>query len=209
MTVSLQSLDHIRSTLLVKIEIARYRTTEGAFPTQKTILFNDSIYDIVTSEGVFLGMGGLTEIGSTKNAIRNQGSAVSIGLSGIPQENTREILYSDIKGSVVTIARGFFFPGTNTLISDLDIPVATGGFVGRFGGFISTYTIEDAVDQDTQTSTVNVVFECSPLTSLYKKITRGLRTNPKDLLFRTNNEDVSFNRVPALENKEFFFGKPA
>lgn len=209
MTVSLQSLDHIRSTLLVKIEIARYRTTEGAFPTQNTIRFNDSIYDITTTDGLYLGLGSLTDIGSTKNGIRNQGASVSIGLSGIPQENVREILYSDVKGSLVTISRGFYYPGTNTLISDIDIPVATGGFVGRFAGFISTYTIEDAVDQDTQTSTVNVVFDCNPLTSVYQKITRGIRTNPSDLLFLTLNEDVSFNRVPALENKEFFFGKPA
>ena len=208
MTTSLQSLNHIRSTLLVKIVVSRYRATEGAFPTEETIRFNDSIYDINTDEGVFFGLGGLTDIGSTKNGIRNQGSGVSISLSGIPAENIQEVIYSDIKGSLVTISRGFFYPGTNSLISDLDLPVATGGFVGRFAGYISTYTIEDSMDQLTQTSTVNIVFECSPLNAVYKKITRGLRTNPSDLLYLTLDQDVSFNRVPALVNKEFFFGKP-
>lgn len=208
MTTSLQALRSIRSTLLVKIEIAEYRTSKNAFPTQETILFNDSIYDLTTTDGVYLGMGGLVDISSTKNGIRNPGGSVTISLSGIPVEDSRGVLYSSTKGSLVTISRAFYHPGTNDLISDLDLPIATGGIIGRFGGYISTYSIEDAIDHANQSSTVTIVFECNPLQNLYKSLVKGLRTNPVDLLYRTNNVDVSFNAVPSLSGKEYYFGKP-
>lgn len=208
MTVSLQDLTSIRSTLLVKLEISEYRTNKTDFPTELTILFNDSIYDLNTTDGVYQGLGGLVDIGSTKNGIRNQGGAVSIAISGIPQTDVKAVLNSRIKGSRVTIARGFYHPGSNQLISDLDLPMATGGIVGRFGGYISTYTIQDDVSHENQSSTVTVVFECNPLTNLYKNLVKGLRTNPVDLRYRTNDVDVSFDRVPNLSDKEFYFGKP-
>jgi hypothetical protein len=193
---------------LVKLQISEYRTSRDAFPTALTILFNDSIYDLNTTDGVYQGLGSLVDIGSTKNAIRNQGSTVSIAISGIPAMDSRAVLYSNIKGSKVTVARAFYQPGSNQLISDLDLPVATGGIVGRFAGYVSTYTIQDDVSHENQSSTVTVVFECNPLTNLFKNLVKGVRTNPVDLRFLTNDVDAGFDAVPNLSSKEFYFGKP-
>lgn len=208
MTTSLQSLTSIRSTLLVKLEISAYREEPDDFPTEQTVLFNDSIYDLTTTDGVYTGLGGLLDIGSTKNGIRNQGGGVSIAISGIPQTDVKAVINSNIKGSKVTIARAFYQPGSNLLISDLDLPMASGGIVGRFGGYISTYTIQDDVSHENQSSTVTIVFDCNPLTNLYKNLVKGLRTNPVDLRYLTGDLDVSFDRVPNLRDKEFYFGKP-
>lgn len=206
LTTSLQSLNAFRSTLMVKHEIAEYRTSATAFPSLTTLRYNDSIYDITTTDGTYTGLGPLLSITSSKNALRSANAQISIGISGIPANDARAILYSSIKGSTIQVYRAFFASGTNTPISDLDFPQATGGITGRFAGYVSTYTMEDAIDTETGLGTVTILMDCVPLTGILQRLTKGVRTNPVDLRYLTNDADVSFDNIPALEEAEWFFG---
>lgn len=206
MTTSLQSLNAFRSTLLVRHTIQEYRTTATAFPSLTTLRYNDSIYDLTTTEGTYTGLGPLLNLSSSKNALRSNSATISVTISGIPINDARAILYSSIKGSTIQIQRAFFQSGTNTLISDLDFPAATGGITGRFAGYVSTYTLEDVVDPETGIGTVSILMDCVPITNLLTRVVKGVRTNPVDLRYLTNDADVSFDNVPALEEAEWFFG---
>ena len=191
---------------MVQHTIEQYRTTEGAFPSLTTLRYNDSIYDITTTDGTYTGLGGLLSISSSKNALRSNNATISVGISGIPIADARAILYSSIKGSQLNIYRAFYYPGSNNLITDLDYPSATNGITGRFAGYVSTYTMEDTMDPETGIGTVNILMDCVPLTNTLSKITKGIRTNPVDLRFITADVDVSFDNVPALEQAQWFFG---
>lgn len=191
---------------MVQHTIDEYRTTATDFPSLTTLRYNDSIYDITTTDGTYTGLGGLLNITSSKNALRSNSATISVGISGIPQADARAILYSSIKGSQLNIYRAFYYAGTNNLITDLDYPSATNGITGRFAGYVSTYTLEDTIDPETGTGTVTILMDCVPLTSTLTKITRGMRTNPVDLRYLTADADVSFDNIPALEQAQWFFG---
>lgn len=206
LTTSLQSLNAFRSTLMVKHVIDEYRTSESAFPSLTTLRYNDSIYDVTTTDGTYTGLGPLLTVSSSKNALRSNNAQISIGISGIPANDAKAILYSSIKGSSITLFRAFYQSGTNTPISDLDFPFASGGITGRFAGFVSTYTMEDVIDPETGIGTVSILMDCVPLTNILSRLTKGLRTNPVDLRYLTNDTDVSFDNIPALEEAEWFFG---
>ena len=151
MTTSLQSLDHIQSMLLIKWTIYNYREEPGDFPNTQIIRFNDSIRDKDFTEGggvvTYSGLGPLVSFGNTKNSIRSSGSGTALGLSGVPDTQIKTLLASDIKGSRIEIFRFLQYPGTDTAIADLDFTGgATGGVIGRFLGYVNTYTINDDVN---------------------------------------------------------------
>lgn len=207
MTTVLQDLRHIRSTLVFDITVYKYREEPTDFPSEQILRFNDSIYPLVGSGGEeYPGLGPLVNLSSTRSEIRPSDNTFTISLSGIPQLAVKQILNSDIKGSQVLVRRVFFYPGTNTIISDLDFTSA--GTAGRYFGYVSTYTIEDAVDRQTLTSSVILNLECNSYINIFNKITRGIRTNPKDLRYLTSDADTSFDRVPALKDSNFVFGAP-
>lgn len=203
MTTALQDLDHLQSVLFVKIDIAEYRLNEGDFPQQEIIQINDSIWDIDLSDGTYLGAGQLLSLTQTISEIRPGDDSLTISLSGVPSDRVREIINSNIKGSEISVSRGFYYPGTKSIISDLDGTNA--GIGGRFYGYISSYSIIDDVDRNTLTNTVTIVFECINIIGLEKLLTKGVRTNPRDwnYLYPT---DTIMNRVPALEGTTFVFG---
>lgn len=211
MTTSLQSLQHIQIITLVRWTIAEYRTQPSDFPNVQTLRFNDSIRNIPATEGgasvTYTGLGGLLSYTRTKESVRSTGDKFAIGIAGIPQSETRTILASGIKGSQIEVFRLLQYPGTNNNIDDLDFARgATGGIVGRFAGFVNTYSIQDDIQHETDTRTVEIVLDCLNFAGILTKLTKGLRTNPQDLRFITSNTDPSFDNVPALNKAQWYFG---
>lgn len=211
MTTSLQSLQHIQNVNLIRWEIFEYRQQPGDFPNQQTFYFNDSIRDISLLVDGFpvtsLGLGPLITYSKTKESIRATGDKVTIGLSGVPDYELQALLASNIKGSKIQINRLIQYPGTNDSIVDLDYARASNGVVGRFTGFVNNYAINDDVQHSSQVRLVEVVLDCINFSAINVKNVAGIRTNPQDLRFLTNNVDESFDRIPALHEREYFFGE--
>jgi len=208
MTTSLQSLQHIQTTTMVKWKINAYRSTYGATPNVQTFLFTDGIRDITTSEGTYVGLGPLLSYSRTKEQIRASGDKVTLGLSGIPATEAVAALASDLKGSEISIFRRIEYPGTNTAITDLDHPRGSNGIVGRFAGFVSTFSINDDIQHESDIRLVEIVLDCINVTGVFRNLARGIRTNPKDLKFAAAN-DGSFDNVPGLAQQPWYFGKAA
>lgn len=210
MTTSLQSLDHIQSQLLIKWTIYNYREQPGDFPNQQILRFTDSIRDIEFTEGgavvEYSGLGPLVSFANTKNSVRSSGSGTAIGLAGVPADEIQTLLASDIKGSQIEIYRFLQYPGTNTAISDLDFTGgATGGVIGRFFGFVNTFTINDDINHTSDSRLVEVVLDCVNSTHIAQKLVRGVRTNPIDIRYLSLDE-AGFDNVPSLHESEWYFG---
>jgi hypothetical protein len=191
---------------MVEWTIYNYRENVGDFPNVQTLRFCDGIRDITTSAGTFTALGKLVSIGSTKETIRSTGQKVAIGIAGIPDTEVKTILASDIKGSKISLYRQFQYPGTNSAISDLDFPYSTGGVVGRFAGFVNTYSINDDIQLNTQIRTVEIVLDCVNFSGLLSKQVRGMRTNPSDIKYLSRDTEAGFDNVPTLYENEWFFG---
>ena len=210
MTTSLQSLDHIQSVLLIKWTIYNYREDPSDFPNTQVIRFNDSIRDINFVEDAasvtYLGLGPLISFGNTKNSIRSSGSGTALGLAGVPDSKIKTLLASDIKGSRLEIYRFLQYPGGDTAIADLDFTGgATGGVIGRFLGYVNTFTINDDINHTSDSRLVEVVLDCVNNTHLVSKLVRGVRTNPKDVRYLATDE-AGFDNVPSLHDSEWYFG---
>ncbi len=210
MTTSLQSLDHIQSVLLFKWTIYNYREDPSDFPNQQVLRFNDSIRDRDFTENgatvTYSGLGPLVSFTNTKNSIRSSGSGTAIGLAGVPEEQITTLLASDIKGSQVEIYRFLQYPGGDDAITDLDFTGgATGGVIGRFLGFVNTFTINDDINHTSDSRLVEVVLDCVNTTALATKLVRGVRTNPIDLRYLLTDE-AGFDNVPSLYESEWYFG---
>lgn len=210
MTTSLQSLDHIQSMLLIKWTIFNYREEPSDFPNTQVIRFTDSIRDKDFVEAgatvTYSGLGPLVSFGNTKNSIRSSGSGTALGLSGVPDSEIKTLLASDIKGSRLEIYRFLQYPGTDDAIADLDFTGGvTGGVIGRFLGFVNTFTINDDINHTSDTRLVEVVLDCVNNTHLVSKLVRGVRTNPKDVRYLSTDE-AGFDNVPSLYESEWYFG---
>lgn len=204
MTTALNSLSHVGSILAFEILVPRYRTSATQFPTEQTLRFNDSVYNLTINGELSYGAGPLLTLSSTVSEIRPNADDFSFSLSGIPQDRIREVIHSEIKGSTVTVSRVFTYPGTKQVITDLDL--STAGVVGRYKGRVSTYSIDDSIDPLTGESSITITFECNSQVNLLKNITRGMRTNPVDLRYITGDTDVSFDRVPNLKYANISWG---
>jgi hypothetical protein len=207
MTTALTSLTDIAHVILFSINIKRYRVNEGDFPQEETLRFTDSVRTFVDEQGfTYTPLGPLVAIGPTSSDIQVKDDSFTFSISGVPQIRVKEIINSEIKGSRVNVQR-VFFETDGTQIVDLDYGFGLGN-AGRFQGYINNYSIEDNIDPRNRTSTITINFECNSISTILKRSTRGLRTNPRDLRAITSPPDASFDRVPLLSGENFVWGKP-
>lgn len=207
MATALTSLTDFAHIMAFKINIKKYRAAEGDFPQEETLRFTDSIRTFVDEQGfTYTPLGPLVSIGDTTSNIQVSDDTFTFSISGLPQLAVREVINSEIKGSFVLVQR-VFFTNSGTQITDLDYGFGLGN-AGRFQGYINNYSIEDSIDPYSRNSAIRINFECNSVSSIYKRTTRGLRTNPKDLRYLTNDQDVSFDRVPILAGENIVFGEP-
>ena len=126
---------------------------------------------------------------------------MNITISGIPNENVQEILYSDIKGSPISVYRVIFDSNTG------DILAITGNPAGRFFGYVNNYSIQNEIDVIELAGTTTVSFECGSFVNLLNTFVNGRRTNPVDQK-EFFPGDTSFDRVPNLVGSNYNFGAP-
>jgi len=183
MTINLSAYNSIQTNIFVKIDI----------PSYQVLTFSD-YHKTLSQGGVdYTGLGQLLSITQTTSSLRATQEELTIGISGIPSNNIPDILDHKIKGSKITVSRGFFNPDTASLIN----------FVGKFIGVVSNFSISDDLSNDTGNIVLTIV-STNIIEMLDNKIT-GRRTNPTDerLLYPT---DASFDRIPGLARSNFNFG---
>jgi len=193
----------VQSNLFIRIEIDEYRTTPTAAYTQEVLRFSDLNENFVINSETYLGLGNFMNISSSRSEIRASGGELTIGIAGIPNSAIAEIVNSKIKGSPVRVYRALFDPISGNLLNlgSVSNPL------GRYRGFVNNYSLTEEWNPDTRTSSNTITLVCSSSVDVLERKTTGRKTNPASMKKYFPN-DVSFDRVPALENATFDFGVP-
>jgi len=196
--IDLSSYNSVRTALFVRLQIDQYRTSPTASYTAEVLTFSDHNVDYSIAGELYQNLGNLMNVTATSSELRTSSNSVTIALSGIPNSAISEIVNSKIKSAPVDIFRGYFDATTGGAIA---------GVQGRFRGFVNNYSLQEDYDVDSRTASNTIILECASTIDILSRKTSGRRTNPESMK-RFYPTDVSFDRVPTLENTTFDFGNP-
>jgi hypothetical protein len=187
--IDLRSYSSLETAILVKWEV----------PNFSTAYITDYNMSISLNGEVYTNIGNLLNISDTTNNLTPTTSDITISLSGIPTNSISTILSQQIKGSTITIYRGFFNPNTNQLI-DLDPGPGVSNVLMKFKGIVTNYSISDQIDVSSSTSSSTIALTCNSMVEVLMNKVNGRRTNSSDFT------DKSMSKVQALSYSNFNFG---
>lgn len=196
--INLSSYTAVRTGIFVRIDVDEYRTTPGGSYSEQVLAFSDHNANFTIDGQVYTAIGNLMGITATNNELRTSSNTVTISLSGIPNSAIAEIVNSKIKSAPVRIYRAYFNANTGSQIGDTQ---------GRFRGFVNNYSLQEDYNVDTRDASNTIILQCSSTIDVLSRKYSGRKTNPESQKKYFPN-DLSMDRVPALENTTFDFGNP-
>ena len=124
---------------------------------------------------------------------------ITIAVSGIPSETNyiTRVLEAPILGGNVTLKRGFFHTGNSEIIS--------GQVFTRFKGVITNFQLQEDTNLPAGFNTTGITFSVASLNTLLETKIAEQKTDPTDR-DRFDATDLSFDRIPDLQNLQFDFG---
>ena len=209
-------LSNLTSGLFVDWYIPNY--SEGPSVIPAVFRFSDYNRYIDFGEPLPSGVGGnagyyplqrLLTITPSKNQVATAGDGLNMTINAYEAGDYRDMDFfrnSRIEGSEVTIKRAFFD-------KDGELISLTGGNpVGRFKGYVETFTINDTYDIVTGKSDTIISLQIADYTGYLKNTTSGRKTArpyrggfyTDDGVFYTDN---AFSNVSKLSNTKFEWGK--
>lgn len=201
MTINLTSYKSIESHLFIRIQVDEYRTSPSSGYTANVLRFSDMLTPFTINSESYLGLGKLMSVTSSNSELRVSGGEVTITVSGIPSTSIYEILHSKLKGSPVRIYRAIFNAENGQFLS------IDGNPLGRYRGFINNFSLTEEYDSQSRTASNTLSLVCASSVDVLSNKVAGRKTNPESMK-RHYPSDVSFDRVPNLENATFNFGAP-
>ena len=169
--------------------------------------FISNCYKNVTYNGnEYLALAGFLNTSDIQNNISNANDEIQIGLSAIPPTYIAATLGQPIKGGEVNVYRAFFDYQTQEII--------TGEVYRRFTGIISNFSVQEDLDLqgDSPEITHTITIIASSIMGVLENKISGRRSNKQDFgivwpELGNNPADPSMDRVEALFNSSFDFGK--
>ena len=189
----------VRTAMFALIEVNKYY--RGGSYQAVDLAFSDHMADYDINGVTYTALGNLVSIAATNKELNVSSNTVSIQISGIPDQSVEEILKSDMKGSPVTLSRAFFDTAGNLIV---DPGIANP--VGRYKGFINSYSMTETWDIENRMSTFTVTFECTSFVDMISRKVAGRRTNPQSMK-KHFPSDVSFDNTPAIAKASINFGE--
>lgn len=212
---SVQNTPRIASAEFVSLLVT---FTNGTTQIQRSLHFSSSYKPETISGITYRDLGALMAVGTHQRDITSTNYDTAIGITGIdpyyiywvaggpatapvPVPGQADIpigYYPMIKGSTVTITRGFYN----------DNYILTGNAL-RFTGIVTSYSIQEQRDSDIAAlnDTYTIALQCSSYLTVLENRVAGRKTNSVSWKY-FNPSDTSMDRVAGLENKQFDFGKP-
>ena len=197
--MALKDQQHVRTALFVKVDVKEYWNA-GSY-SEVILAFSDHNTDKTINGTTYTALGQLMSVTSGVNELRATSNPVTITISGIPDYSLQQIVNSKLKGSRVTITRGYFNQAGNTIAG-----VTT--YVGRYNGYVSNYALVEEWNSLLGTATNTVQLECSSWVDLLNNKVGGRRCNSGSQN-RWFPQDRSFDRVFGLANQEIYINKDA
>lgn len=179
----------IESNLFIKVELPA-----------SSLLFTDRLTSTVINGDTYVGLGKLISITGSTSELRSSTGELTIGISGIPNSAITDITSANIKGSNVTVTRGLFNASTGAFLSAI-----TGNPINRFKGYVNNISLQEDYDIDSRTSSNTLLLICSSNVNVLDNKISGRKTNSVSHK-KFYADDLSMDRVTALENTFFNFG---
>ena len=163
--------------------------------------------EIVHDGNTYQALAGFLTVSEIQNNISNATDEVQVTLSAIPPTYIAATIDTQIKGGEINIYRVFFDYATQEMIVN--------AVYRRFTGIISNYSVQEDINTVGQTPEVNhtITIIASSIMGVLENKVSGRRTNQEDYQIvwaelGNSATDPSMNRVEALFNSSFDFGKP-
>jgi hypothetical protein len=155
----------------------------------------------VTGLGTFDGLGALVGIGDVQRDIKSTANQTSVSLVGIDTALLGWVLSQEIKGSQITMWKGFFNTD-GTLITG----GGTGGLYQYLYGYINNFSIGEQWMEEARmyVGTINVT--ASSIQIILQNRVAGRFTNDQSWKFY-NPTDTSMDRVGFISTIYYPFGK--
>jgi hypothetical protein len=171
-----------------------------------TYYISNCYKEIVYLGNTYQALAGFLTVSEIQSNISNANDEIQVSLSAIPPTYIAATLGTQIKGGEINIYRAFFDYATQEVIS--------GAIYKRFTGVISNFSVQEDIDISQQSAEVThtiTVIASSIMGVLENKIS-GRRTNQEDYQIvwaeiGNSSNDPSMDRVEALFNQSFDFGK--
>lgn len=156
----------------------------------------------VTVNGItFTGMGTYLGISEIQQDLKGTSVDMKVSISGLSPGNVAQILATNIKGSTITVWRGF-------LDSDNQIQTIGGvqQFFQRYQGIVNNIAISEEFDIEKRNRIATCSMSSASMRFVLDSRVAGIRTNPSSWrnIYAT---DTSMDRVPIIASTYFNFGK--
>ena len=155
----------------------------------------------ITVNGMtFSGLGALIALGEIQQDMKATSTDLRLSITGLDPNNIAQILSASIKGSIITIWRGFL--DSNNQINTI------GGvqqFFQRYQGIVNNINISETYDQNVRERIATCVLTSASMRLILDSRVAGIRTNPSNWQ-AIYPGDTSMNRVPAIASTYFNFG---
>jgi len=161
-----------------------------------THTFSSSYKNEVIDGTTYLALGGLLAVGTQQRDLRVTSSDTTVTLSGLQSDNIYLVLGTQIKGSTIEIWRGFY----NSHYSLVNT-------VKRYDGVITSYSIHEDLQASNNLDNFSISINCSSYKTVLQNRIAGRKTNSNSWK-EFNSNDVSMDRVQALDGTKFNFGTP-
>lgn len=172
-----------------------------------TYYISNCYKEVVYDGNTYQALAGFLTVSEIQNNISNANDEVQVSLSAIPAGYIAATIDTQIKGGEINIYRVFFDYNTQEII--------TNAVYRRFTGIISNYSVQEDITTTGQTPEVNhtITIIASSIMGVLENKVSGRRTNQEDYQIvwpelGNSASDPSMNRVEALFNSSFDFGKP-
>jgi hypothetical protein len=191
-----------------------YASTATGSQTQAGIIgityyISNCYREVVHNTKTYQALAGFLSVSEIQNNISNANDEVQVSLSAIPPEYIAATLGTQIKGGEINIYRAFFDYRTQQVL--------TNAVYKRFTGVISNFSVQEDLNAAGASPDVShtITIIASSIMGVLENKVSGRRTNQEDYQIfwpELNNVnyllDPSMNRVEALFNSSFDFGKP-
>ena len=149
----------------------------------------------------FDALGALVGVGKIQRDIKSTANQTSVTLVGIDTALLGAVLNADVKGSQITMWKGFF-DTSNQLITT----GGSGGLYQYFYGFISSFSIGEQWMEEARMYVGTITVSASNIQMILQNRIAGRFTNDQSWQYFTPG-DTSMNRVATIATLTYPFGK--
>lgn len=149
----------------------------------------------------FDALGALVGVGKIQRDIKSTANQTSVTLVGIDTALLGAVLNADVKGSQITMWKGFF-DTSNQLITT----GGSGGLYQYFYGFISSFSIGEQWMEEARMYVGTITVSASNIQMILQNRIAGRFTNDPSWQYFTPG-DTSMNRVATIATLTYPFGK--